>query len=244
MQQREDETGSINHVKDIQEEQISELVTIKPPTFKTQVALNAPMFEENEQELKNSENHYQCKVCEKPHKSKYGLQKHTAAKHEGIRYPCSQCSFKASQKGTLKNHVQFIHEGIGEDCPICHTKHATKHHLKLHIEAKHEERKYHCSQCAYRGSNKYILNQHKLNMHTEFKELHRCDQCENEYASKNRLQLHIAKKHEGKRYTCEECQFKASEPSYLILECLVHCAMQSFHPIIILRYTLRVSTKA
>ena len=235
LQPREDDAESSSPREDIGEEQIADLIT--SPTFKAKVAQDAHqksgdvqlkqeemeydsvnsqhMFQEIDQKPARIENEHQCKICEKTYNSKYGLLKHIASKHEGIRYSCLQCSYKASHKGTLKEHVQFVHEGKGQDCPICDTKHATKHHLKLHIEAKHEGIRHPCSQCSYQGSSKYVLAQHKLNMHTDFKELHSCDKCENEYASKNRLRLHIAKKHEGKRYPCEECQFKASEPAYL-----------------------------
>jgi len=168
-----------------------------------------------EKYCKMKDNRYQCKTCEKTQKSKHGLLKHVEAKHEGIRYPCSQCTFKASRKETLKKHRRFIHDKIGEDCTICDTKHASKHHLKIHIEVKHSGIKHSCSQCSFQTSLKYSLTTHVLNVHASNKELFACNRCGNEYSSKNRVQQHIATKHDGIRYPCEECHFTGSEPKSL-----------------------------
>ena len=176
--------------------------------------LDKSMIKNDPEQLSNGDKS-KCKFCEKTYNTKQGLKVHIDVKHNGIRYPCSQCAFQASRKEILKSHVMFQHEKMGFSCPICETKHQSLNHLKLHTAAKHESPKFSCVQCSFETTNKYTLASHTKNMHAISKELHRCDKCENEYASRNRLQQHVATKHDGIRYPCDDCHSMFSEPGSL-----------------------------
>ena len=143
------------------------------------------------------------------------------AKH----YPCEKCGKMFSQFSSAVKHCS-IEKPVetGAVCPVCGTKLLLKRSLKRHMQTMH-------------GPGKKVIQDAPQNKQTLFK----CDECEQEYSSRNKLVEHMHNKHgvprkEGPLIRCSECDFShisnsrvkahftlkhTFEQSFRCLDCLI-----------------------
>ena len=75
-----------------------------------------------------------CKVCDKPYKTRNGLYKHSL-KCLRKEYNCPHCRKIFLTKSYFENHVSTCQEETdSRNCPLCEKTFSTKRYLKKHIE--------------------------------------------------------------------------------------------------------------
>ena len=92
---------------------------------------------------KTSNSNWSCNLCDKVLSSKFGMQTHIQAKHNGVKYSCEQCDYQAGQMGQVKLHVRTKHDGITikYKCEQCDFRSEKMYHLKTHVRFSHQTKK-------------------------------------------------------------------------------------------------------
>ena len=87
------------------------------------------------------------------------------------------------------------------------------------MAAIHKGIKYPCTKCNYKATNKGYLKQHVaahdvVTQNIADKHFH-CQKCEKRFSSQGALYNHNKSSHEGVKYPCTECNYKATQKGHL-----------------------------
>ena len=158
--------------------------------------------------------YYECNWPGCKHKGRFSckesLVSHENFIHKGIKFSCEEegCTFAGRSRHSLSLHIEFKHrEGPVMYCRMCQFKAKDQRRMDEHFRNKHEnqpELTFICDQCSKTFNAKRALQKHISNAHTEGIK-HRCNQCEFATKHRKRLQLHIEKVHEGRKWICDIC---------------------------------------
>ena len=122
------------------------------------------------------------------------------------KYKCSVCGIsKKSMKAVNEHHLKKHKPQI---CPICGSTFALASSLIRH-SYDHEEQRYKCDVCEFTSHFESELNDHKI-VHRKtptFKCMYK--DCGKWFMRKWELTVHL-KKHAGKEYKCETCDFSTN----------------------------------
>ncbi|XP_026684864.1 zinc finger protein 551-like [Diaphorina citri] len=158
-------------------------VSLAPDLF-PEYSFNWPEVHLNESGM------YQCDVCGREYKQKYGLNRHKNYEcGQEPRYHCSYCPYRAKQKIHLKTHIRIKHVIEYFDVPFfpdsfvrwprfdpdhsgmftcdgCGKRYKYKRGLYQHKKDEcGQAPKYQCPQCPYRASQKGTLKTHMAVRH-------------------------------------------------------------------------------
>ena len=160
-------------------------------------------------------------------------------------YVCQQCNFESIHRGSYHRHtkgheMKIEDEGFPKlvtkllECKQCDFKTAHRNSLRKHTN-NHKGIKYKCNDCDHEASDKSNLAKHMSihlnetsicqNCNKELKNIgsrysHQCersycDLCEMSFTSKSSLSRHIKVQHEGFKYSCSKCDYKAGQTTHL-----------------------------
>jgi len=179
---------------------------------------------------------YSCTQCEKKFTSQIRLKSHISVCHRA-KYKCTEClrDFRNPLMLTVHRRSQCMAEKL-YSCTLCEKKFTSQIRLQLHTNVHHRG-KYKCTECGRSFRNPLMLTMHRQRHsvkivadssdvtehphddspgpHTEEK-LYSCTQCEEKFASQNRLRSHAIIYHRGK-YRCTECGKGFRNPAALAL---------------------------
>ena len=117
--------------------------------------------------------------------------------HTFTRYACAKCDYMATKTSHLKRHIQVKHEDIYIACNICEYKAKCRAYLMRHMLTHdiHAVKKFSCpsQMCDYQTSEKGSLNAHIGSKHDGVK--FSCNDCEYETAWRSTLRKHKKMKH-------------------------------------------------
>ena len=169
---------------------------------------------------------FPCKKCKYVATQAGSLQHHVKSIHEGIKYPCKQCDYQATKMTDLRYHIQYHHEGIRYPCQQCDHQASRPQNLKHHVKAKHstsyyeskkireENANFACDLCDKKLSTMEGMKLHIASQHLKLKS-YICQECGFQTYRRDNLKQHILSIHEGIKYPCPHCEYKATQPSGL-----------------------------
>ncbi|XP_055843108.1 zinc finger protein 664-like [Episyrphus balteatus] len=147
---------------------------------------------------------YECEYCKERFFSKSILVCHRR-RHTGERpYKCDICGKAFTQASIMKTHAA-LHTGKTVACDLCPKKFTRPSHLILHQRSHTGERPYMCTMCPNRYSQKSHLDRH-LDTHMGVK--HTCEVCGKSYTKKSSLNKHKFVHDTNKSFKCDECQLE------------------------------------
>jgi len=161
---------------------------------------------------KDSNERYECSICNKIFKFRCLLQTHIEIVHEKKKpFQCDKCEYRSSTKVHLKDHINQIHEkNFKFKCDKCDKGFSKTNQLRTHILAVHEKLKpYTCEICGKSYSQTSGLYLHTRKAHEGKKQYYKhCEFCPYETSSKSQMDYHIALKHELKIKSIDESNLK------------------------------------
>ncbi|KAG5887492.1 hypothetical protein JTB14_023678 [Gonioctena quinquepunctata] len=149
--------------------------------------------------MHSSERRYTCDICGKKFKYRNGLSVHKNI-HVNFRgFMCDTCGQGFNTRSTLKTHMKLKHtDERNFQCPECDLSFKVKSWLDKHFSRKHTSNRtkdYVCSLCGIAYLNKTTLTRHMSDKHTGTPVRHHCNVCEKSYTMRNKLNVHMQKKH-------------------------------------------------
>ncbi|KAJ2943256.1 hypothetical protein O0L34_g12061 [Tuta absoluta] len=139
-----------------------------------------------------------CKVCGKVFSYRHPLIAHFAVTHLMIGLKCQYCDFYASLKETIIDH-ESTHTGVkAYRCSICDYSVNRKRLLQVHF------RRYHLEERSAKPIKRFKVEVKVEDTSTG--ELLACDLCNYTNTSKNKLAMHIKRKH-SMLFMCEKCPY-------------------------------------
>ena len=190
-----------------------------------------------------------CDQCDKQFAFNGGrplLARHKAVDHEHKRYKCSKCDNTYADKATMQRHFSAVHENnpkvkLKVKCTFCEKlyssrerlgRHVRGHHLgmsccqicqknlscslslKNHMESFHAQDVIQCGMCDFRTKSKVHATKHKAEKHNGIK--YTCNECDYESEVLDELRNHQnGNKHQGMKYKCHSCKYRATLQSNL-----------------------------
>ena len=121
------------------------------------------------EEVKTSNNLFECEQCHKTYTQRKGLINHTESVHEGVTYACEQCDYIATYQINLSRHIRSKHLNIimKYACDQCDLEYKDKQNLTLHIQSKHEGIMFACDWCDQEYKAKSYLTKHIQSKHKQ-----------------------------------------------------------------------------
>ena len=173
-----------------------------------------------------------CGLCQKVCSTQVALKAHIISYHTSESVACSTCGIIFAGKHKLKAHELNTHGQANLPCSTCGKTFPTKYRLKAHEVTYHSEPSFKCDSCPKMVKTKYLLAEHSL-IHKEpsflctdcpeaFRtkssldkhqyichgasvEIFKCDKCDKELFSKERLRDH-ARDHREANVKCKQCE--------------------------------------
>ena len=168
-----------------------------------------------------------CEECYRVFTNKTKLRRHRNSIHLGITHACSKCDYKANQKSNLQEHIVRIHEGKPYECLECDFKTKSRILIRNHRQAEHgvngksamslhHKNKQTTKNQKYRKSLKRAIKVSNIKIKKEAVEREeskensakpKCSECDYEFASEARLQIHMTSKHSehSVKHSCDKC---------------------------------------
>ena len=149
-----------------------------------------------------------CSQCNNVYNSPTYLAMHVKAKHE-IKpdMKCNSCEFKTSSTQALKTHKKTNHDELSFRCDLCTFQTGRHDELKRHNFSNHL-----CVICGFKTESRQDLIKHQQNSHKL-----KCNECEFEVATREKLKKHVEIRHSGNRFDCNVCEFSSSNATGLLL---------------------------
>lgn len=100
--------------------------------------LNETDLKANNQKSKKQKGKWQCPLCSKVFKTKYGLTVHEGVHSKERPFKCNVCGKCYRLKPFLQQHVMRVHNNFPrQTCTICYSQFKGKHVLKMHMKTVH-----------------------------------------------------------------------------------------------------------
>ncbi|XP_052873737.1 zinc finger and BTB domain-containing protein 41 [Anopheles cruzii] len=154
---------------------------------------------------KNNHNLFVCEFCgvQLTRRATYDVH---LERHSGMtQLTCRYCSSSFHTQTERNNHERSIHLNLDrEQCDQCAACFSSKKLLQQHLFSHGSERKYQCDQCerAFKTANHRYRHVKMVHEGTRLS----CEYCGKQYGRKDRMRLHIEKKHMIQTYfVCDIC---------------------------------------
>ncbi|GJQ85212.1 hypothetical protein Trydic_g13054 [Trypoxylus dichotomus] len=170
---------------------------------------------------------FRCKICKKPFKNDYQLEKHQAV-HQNDEYICDICGESFETFWKKRNH-RAIHRGQFHACHLCDRTFKRKKSLEEHLERHNQkkERDYVCELCGKILQGLSSLRGHFACHMSEKRFL--CVTCGKGFPTQMRLSIHKRRHSTLKQFLCKECGKAFLGPSELRRHMLMHTGERT-HP--------------
>ena len=152
-----------------------------------------------------------CEHCDMVFKTDMSIKAHYSKEHqEEFKFTCSKCPNRTSKWENHYYHHYWKHNKERKlvQCDKCGKEFKRNALLKEHIQNKHEKENLNiCEHCGY---STYSLSQFRYHMKTNHGGVRqkKCPYCDKRCPGKQKLEIHIDKKHpdsEDKNFTCAFC---------------------------------------
>ena len=114
-------------------------------------------------------------------------------------YACEKCDKTFSNVQNLRRHNRGVHEKIKPClCTLCNKTYIDKAYLQLHIQSLHLKQKTHACKICDKTFHWAMALKNHLQTHVDHSGIrYKCEKCEKEFTSKNRLSSHFKRVHEN-----------------------------------------------
>lgn len=160
---------------------------------------------------------YNCKICRKKFKTKYGHSLHMMSHTGGKPHKCEHCNKTYAQLTGLKNHQRsrckgyvankkpyYYYNKKAKKCVNCEEEFMDKHEFKKHrLEVHGSKHAYTCQHCNREFDFPHQYKSHVF-LHTGEKP-HQCEFCQKTFRVHYNLILHQCIHTGEKPYMCSEC---------------------------------------
>ena len=99
-------------------------------------------------------------------------------------------------------------------CSDCSKSFETHLEYLYHLSKEHEGCRFDCSKCDFQATSEDALKKHYRSEH-KFKKTKYCQKCSVCFSSQAGYSYHMSTKHEGLRFPCPQCTFKATSKQVL-----------------------------
>jgi len=201
--------------KDYVQEKIKVKKEKDPGKVKKGKGRGRPKGAKNNPRDDEEKNEFPCNLCDFVATKKREMWKHKRESHEAPRsYQCEYCEYSGSKAG-LYAHRE-IHTNERMYCDKCNYSTLKKVHFINHQKYVHFEGEY--INCDEEGCNFRCKKQKELRYHKERKhegKIFFCDKCEYTSRFSYRLRDHIKGVHEGNKYQCPKCNYSTIHQSVM-----------------------------
>jgi len=155
----------------------------------------------------HGEESIKCDFCDFSFRSEKSLIKHKILKHSDklTKFKCTMCDFSSVWSDNLKRHIESKHESSQYMCNICFyigpNQRSFKHHMK-----RHEGKVFNCDNCDYSSPTHAQLYAHTRDC-SKSDQLEKCDECDFECTSMQKLRRHRDAKHGNLWFFCDMCDY-------------------------------------
>jgi len=148
-----------------------------------------------------------CAICINTFKDKRELEKHKSDVHRTGNVKCDYCDKKFKHKEYLASHVKKLHLTIQLNikCKICENVFSNEPNLKNHIALIHSMKALSCDFCEEKFVSKNKLEVHLGRKHFKTR-TSQCKTCPKKFFSNSDLNAHIVQVHSDlKPFKCDIC---------------------------------------
>ncbi|XP_047541085.1 zinc finger protein 816-like [Vanessa atalanta] len=169
---------------------------------------------------------YQCSICNRKFGSIALVEAHKSESH--CTLICIECGKTFHNRHTLKMHEISHHlKLVCQDCGRIYRSQTTfKKHIELNIcgqntRASPADAKFTCDYCNKKYTQKVSLRVHIQHEHGNYKG-HECKWCKKKFWAKSRLNAHIVKHTQEKKFQCTTCGGKFVSKESLLYHTRTH----------------------
>lgn len=154
---------------------------------------------------------FTCPHCVTVFMEREDYNEHIKNDHADLMYPCSVCDTVLPSKKAYVRHVNNVHkdaDGLKElmkkfECSVCNKMFVKQNLLDKHMLSHSSESDQECPKCHKTFKALWTLEHHIKAEHNN-EVVFTCSECDEEFALKNKLDLHVKLYHSG-HYQCLEC---------------------------------------
>jgi hypothetical protein len=165
-------------------------------------------FDSHVHNKEESDEEYECELCNSRYKSTTSLNHHIKTKHNEELCKCDECDFTTDKYYTMKYHTKHEHSDVRWKCFECNIVLSTLSSIRKHKENVHEKIKLKCNLCdaiVTKGS----MPTHIKIVHEKKKDII-CNICQKRFFQTGGLKQHMESAHEKTRpfvheTKCEQC---------------------------------------
>ena len=131
------------------------------------------------------------------------------ANGDSERFVCKICGQKAGANGTIRTHLDKIHNKVQgprtpHECKLCSFRDGSFVKIAKHMKDEHDITIVGCDMCEYKSESRHHLRSHIQSVHKKL-----IFKCEFDARRKSDVKNHRLIRHEGLRFNCQLCLFKA-----------------------------------
>ena len=161
--------------------------------------------------IHTGEKPHKCSQCGKSFRLISGLQQHKITHQEKKPFPCPKCDKAYCEYKSLMYHFKSHTGEKPFSCQICKKPFKDFSNMRAHQKKAHEEGAvFKCGKCDYKSFDKKLSEIHHQIELLKIP-LFECDICQMSCASGTALKMHKLNKHDGVKFPCPQCDYKATQ---------------------------------
>ena len=193
--------------------QVESSSDLKRESKKTKIRKKKVKSNDTEKKAHISRN-YSCfdAECDFQTNAQSKLLEHLEVVHKtlesGTCLKCNKVISKAGSKSYIYNHMESCYNSAVNSCHKCGKQFSQKFSLIIHLKNVHSEETFECKECKKVFKNLNTFTNHQV-IHDKDRRRYQCHLCSNDYGTKNALEVHVMKAHEGKKdlFKTKQCNF-------------------------------------